>query len=68
MKNKLIILIIVVCLLVGCTKKEIETDAIKFAKEYSTVTEDNYFVYRNNEEIIKILEHGTLFNTNFKCF
>ena len=59
MKNKLIILIIIVCLLAGCTKKEIETDAIKFAKEYSTVTEDNYFVYRNNEEIIKILEHGT---------
>ena len=40
-------------------KQEQETDSQKFAKEYSTVTEDNYFVYRNAEEIIKILEHGT---------
>lgn len=61
MKKKLILLIpiMVVCLLVGCAKKEVETDAQKFAKEYSTITEDNYFVYRTGEEIIKILEHGT---------
>lgn len=59
MKKKLlfIIPILFVFLLVGCKKEE--TDAQKFAKEYTTVTEDNYFVYRDIEEIIKILEHGT---------
>lgn len=61
MKKKilLIISIIIVFLLVGCTKEKTETDFEKFAKEYTQVTEDNYFVYRNSEEIIKILEHGT---------
>ena len=59
MTKKLIIPILFIFLLVGCTKKEIETDSQKFAKEYSTVTEYNYYVYRNSEEIIKILEHGT---------
>lgn len=59
MKKKLlfIIPILFAFLLVGCKKEE--TDAQKFAKEYTTVTEDNYFVYRDIEEIIKILEHGT---------
>lgn len=61
MKKKilLIIPIILTFILVGCTKNEEETDAQRFAKEYATITEDNYFVYRNIEEIIKILEHGT---------
>ena len=61
MKKKIMIIlpILVLCLLIGCQKQEQETDSQKFAKEYSTVTEDNYFVYRNAEEIIKILEHGT---------
>lgn len=36
-----------------------ETDAIKFAKEYTEVGEDNVFVYRSSEEVIKLLEHGT---------
>lgn len=61
MKKKilLIIPIIFAFLLVGCNKEEIETESQKFAKEYTQVTEDNYFVYRDSEEIIKILEHGT---------
>ena len=61
MKKKLlfIIPIIFAFLLVGCNKEEIETDSQKFAKEYTQVTDDNYFVYRNSEEIVKILEHGT---------
>lgn len=35
-----------------------ETDAARFASEYG-ISEDNLFVYRNADEIIKILEHGT---------
>ncbi len=34
-------------------------DAVKFAKEYSEVGEDNLFVYRTADEIIQIMEHGT---------
>lgn len=56
-KRLLIIPIIFAFALIGCTKKE--TDAEKFAKEYPSVTEYNYFVYRDSEEIIKILENGT---------
>ena len=61
MKKKLLLIIPIIFafLLVGCTKDKKETDAQKFAKEYTQLTEDNYFVYRDNEEIIKILEHGT---------
>ncbi len=35
------------------------TDALKFKEEYTLVPEDNVFVYRDYEEIIKIMEHGT---------
>ena len=61
MKKKilLIIPIIFAFMLVGCNKKETGTESQKFAKEYTQVTEDNYFVYRDSKEIIKILEHGT---------
>lgn len=60
MKKKLLIIpIIFAFLLIGCTKEESETDAKKFAKEYTELSEDNYFVYKNSKEIIKILEHGT---------
>lgn len=34
-------------------------DALKFAREYKNVSEDNVFVYKNVDEIIKIMEHGT---------
>ena len=61
MKKKLLLIIplVLTFILVGCTKEEKETDSEKFAKEYTTLTDDNYFVYRNIDEIIKILEHGT---------
>ena len=61
MKKKilLIIPIIFAILLTGCTKEEKQTDAKKFAEEYTQITDDNYFVYRTSEEIIKILENGT---------
>lgn len=55
--------------LVGCTtskeKKEEKpnteekSDAKKFAEEYKEVGEDNVFVYREVDDIIKIMEHGT---------
>lgn len=35
------------------------SDALKFKKEYGTVDDTNIFVYRNIDEIIKILEKGT---------
>ena len=59
MKKKLFIIIPIIfaILITGCTKKE--TDSEKFAKEYTSVDENNYFVYRNIEEITKILENGT---------
>lgn len=40
-------------------KPEISEDSKNFAKEYTNVTEDNVFVYRDVDEIIKIMEHGT---------
>ena len=59
MKKKylLIIPILLILLLTGC--KETKTDAVRFAEEYDTITEYNYYVYRDIDEIIKILEHGT---------
>ncbi len=35
------------------------TDATKFSKEYTSVDVTNVFLYRNIEEIINILNHGT---------
>ena len=40
-------------------QKEKLSDAEKFKKEYSGVSKDNVFVYRNTKEIIKIMENGT---------
>ena len=36
-----------------------ETDAQKFKNEYTKVSDDNPFVYRNIDQIINILEKGT---------
>ena len=60
MKKKLSILLILVLLITlsACTKKE-EKDSERFLKEYPQVSEYNVYVYRNIQEIIKILEHGT---------
>lgn len=59
MKHKILLIVPMICLLllVGCKKEE--TDAEKFAKEYTQMTNNNYFVYKTGEEIIKILENGT---------
>lgn len=41
-------------------KNKVEiTDAEKFASEYTTVSSDNVFVYKDIDEIINIMEHGT---------
>lgn len=36
-----------------------KTDAGRFAEEYTQVNDDNVFVYRTIDEIIKIMENGT---------
>ena len=36
-----------------------ETDALRFKNEYSKVSDNNPFVYRNIDQIINILERGT---------
>ena len=66
-KNILLItvIILVILLIIGAflffNKSEtVENDNKTFASEYSLVGEDNIFVYRSAEEIINILEHGTL--------
>lgn len=59
MKKRILLIMTIICtvLLTGCTEEK--TDAQKFAEEYNTITDDNYYVYRTDEEIIKILENGT---------
>lgn len=68
MKNKkylILIITAIVILLVGgfllfaFKNDNKETDAMKFAKEYTEVGEDNVFVYRDAEEVIKLLKNGT---------
>ena len=56
----LIIVLLVLILVKLKTNKNYENnDALKFAQEYTEVGEDNLFVYRTADEIIKILENGT---------
>ena len=71
MKKEKVILGIILIVILGViifgvykyfNKKEVvdtKTDAEKFALEYTKVPDDNVFVYRNIDEIINILEHGT---------
>lgn len=67
MKNKkylilgglLLILVGVIIFLIIGNKNNEETDGEKFAKEYTEVGEDNVFVYRTSEEIIKLMKNGT---------
>lgn len=54
----LIALILLVLLVVKLQKNNLP-DNEKFANEYTEVGKNNVFVYRNAEEIIKILEGGT---------
>lgn len=59
MKKKMSFLLLFVLLLSLTACKEKITDSQKFKDEYSNVSEYNVFTYKNSEEIIKILEHGT---------
>ena len=67
MKKKIIIIIgVVLVIALGGLgylylnkEKNTNVDGKKFAAEYTSVTEDNVFVYRTIDEIINILEHGT---------
>ena len=60
MKKKIILTItlMLTVLLIACNVSK-ETDSEKFATEYSQVPEYNVYIYKNIDEIIKILEHGT---------
>ena len=56
----LVIMAAFICGLIKCfTKQPVVSDAEKFSAEYTSVEEDNLFVFKTNEEIIEILEHGT---------
>lgn len=59
MKKKvlLIAILFITLILTGCSPKE--SDQEKFKKEYPQVAEYNVFTYKNVDDIIKILEHGT---------
>lgn len=67
MKNKKYLLIgglLLIVLLAGIlflnfNNNKKETDAQKFASEYTEVGEDNVFVYRSSDEVIKMLKYGT---------
>ena len=59
MKKKIFLFVILfMTFLTACTKTT-ETDSEKFRKEYTGVSEYNVFVYKDIDEIIKILENGT---------
>lgn len=57
----LIVIIVIITLILVINKNEVNkvSDGEKFAKSYTELTSDNVFVYRNSEEIINILSHGT---------
>lgn len=58
MKKKLLIIVIAsLFLMTSCQKQE--NDNERFAKEYTKVSEYNVFKYKDIEDIIKMLNHGT---------
>ena len=65
MKKKIILVISIILIVLLVTTLIItsnissKTDAEEFSEEYKGVPVDNVFVYRNIDEIIKILEKGT---------
>lgn len=62
--KKYLIIILILLILGGGTYFVIRgnkdnNDNIRFSKEYSSVGDENVFVYRSVDEVIKILENGT---------
>ena len=55
----LILSAIMLILSISYKKEEVISDNIKFKNEYNLVSSDNLFVYKNIDEIIKIMENGT---------
>jgi glutaredoxin len=53
-----VVLVIGIIVVINIKPKE-KTDAVKFSEEYTSVDENNVFVYRSIDEIINILEKGT---------
>lgn len=53
-----ILLLIALCFS-GCNKKEVITDSPKFKSEYTSVSDNNIYVYKDIDEILKILDNGT---------
>lgn len=65
-KNLKVLLSILVVLVITAAvyfflikKKEVTPDNVKFAKEYTKISEDNLFKYKTLEEVNKILTKGT---------
>lgn len=69
MNNKVLIIIVSLLLVVTIALgiilvKKVNSDNtvadnVKFAQSYTKLTDDNVFVYKNIDEIINVLEHGT---------
>lgn len=62
-KSKFIFIIPLVIILIGLVyfifiRNNKESDSYKFSKEYS-ISEDNVFVYKSKEDILKIMKNGT---------
>ena len=55
----LVALVIALAVIMIFENKNKNNDAYKFKEEYPEVSEENVFVYRDLDEIIKILENGT---------
>lgn len=65
MKKKIVLIVVSILVLIAIagvlyfTVFNKEKDSERFANEYGSVDKENVFVYRDINEIIKILEHGT---------
>ena len=61
----LIIVLLIISLLTNKKEETKENDAIKFASEYTEVGEDNLYVYRTYDELIKIYSEMKVNIDNF---
>ncbi len=63
MKKLVAVLLTFFLFLTGCTvekiEDDIETDGIKFSKEYPVVSEDNLYEYTNYQNVYDLIENGT---------